>query len=126
MVDPLQQRFRQFTEKSRRHVVTGLAVQHAALREQQIQPPPCSGQRDIHQPPLFLHALRPAILPLVAYASQFMTLTPGMIISTGTPAGVAMGMKPEPIYLKAGDRLELSVTGLGTQRSRVVNSPWGG
>ena len=65
-------------------------------------------------------------LTIVAYASQFMTLTPGMIISTGTPAGVAMGMKPEPIYLKAGDRLELSVTGLGTQRSRVVNSPWGG
>jgi ureidoglycolate lyase len=54
-----------------------------------------------------------------------MTLTPGMIISTGTPAGVAMGMKPQPVYLKAGDRLELSVTGLGTQRNVVVNSPWG-
>ena len=65
-------------------------------------------------------------LAIVAYASQFMTLTPGMIISTGTPAGVAMGMKPEPVYLEAGDRLELSVTGLGTQRNLVVASPWGG
>jgi 2,4-diketo-3-deoxy-L-fuconate hydrolase len=63
---------------------------------------------------------------IVAYVSQFMTLSPGMIISTGTPAGVAMGMKPEPVYLKAGDQLELSVTGLGTQRNRVVESPFGG
>ena len=62
---------------------------------------------------------------IVAYASQFMTLVPGMVISTGTPAGVAMGMKPEPTYLKTGDRLELSVTGLGSQRSEIVPSPYG-
>lgn len=62
---------------------------------------------------------------IVAYASQFMTLVPGMVISTGTPAGVAMGMKPEPKYLKIGDRLELSVTGLGSQRSEIVPSPYG-
>ncbi len=62
---------------------------------------------------------------IVAYASQFMTLVPGMIISTGTPAGVAMGMKPEPKYLKAGDRLELSVSRLGSQRSQIVPSPYG-
>ena len=61
---------------------------------------------------------------IVAYASRFMTLVPGMLISTGTPAGVAMGMKPVPQYLHAGDRLELSVTGLGTQRSTVVPSPY--
>lgn len=63
-------------------------------------------------------------LTIVAYVSHFMTLVPGMVISTGTPAGVAMGMKPEPRYLRAGDRLELSVTGLGTQRGTVVPSPY--
>lgn len=62
---------------------------------------------------------------IVAYASQFMTLVPGMIISTGTPAGVAMGMKPEPRYLAVGDRLELSVTGLGSHLCNVVPSPYG-
>ncbi len=64
-------------------------------------------------------------LTIVAYVSHFMTLVPGMVISTGTPAGVAMGMKPEPKYLRAGDRLELTVTGLGTQRGTVVPSPYG-
>jgi 2-keto-4-pentenoate hydratase/2-oxohepta-3-ene-1,7-dioic acid hydratase in catechol pathway len=61
---------------------------------------------------------------IVAYVSQFMTLTPGMIISTGTPAGVALGMKPTPIFLAPGDRLELSITGLGRQVSEVVPSPF--
>jgi 2-keto-4-pentenoate hydratase/2-oxohepta-3-ene-1,7-dioic acid hydratase in catechol pathway len=61
---------------------------------------------------------------IVAYASQFMTLMPGMVISTGTPAGVAMGMKPEPTYLKDGDRLDLSLTGLGDQHCIVVPSPY--
>jgi 2,4-didehydro-3-deoxy-L-rhamnonate hydrolase len=61
---------------------------------------------------------------IVTYASQFMTLTPGMIISTGTPAGVAMGMKPAPVYLTAGDQLDLSITGLGRQHSDVVPSPF--
>ena len=52
---------------------------------------------------------------LVAYISQFMTLLPGDIITTGTPAGVALGMKP-PTYLKAGDVIELGIDGLGSSR----------
>jgi len=52
---------------------------------------------------------------LISYTSQFMTLLPGDIISTGTPAGVAMGMSPQP-YLKAGDVVELGIDGLGTSR----------
>ncbi len=53
---------------------------------------------------------------LVSYLSQFMTLLPGDIITTGTPAGVALGMKPEPVYLKAGDVIELGIDGLGSQK----------
>ena len=52
---------------------------------------------------------------LVSYVSQFMTLLPGDVISTGTPAGVGMGFNP-PTYLKAGDIVELGIEGLGTQR----------
>ncbi|MGP2490548.1 fumarylacetoacetate hydrolase family protein [Mesorhizobium sp. PUT5] len=55
---------------------------------------------------------------LVSYLSQFMSLQPGDIISTGTPPGVGMGMKP-PRYLKAGDVVELGIEGLGTQRQNV-------
>jgi len=53
---------------------------------------------------------------LVSYISQFMTLLPGDIISTGTPAGVGMGQKPNPVYLKEGDRVELGIDGLGSSR----------
>jgi len=56
---------------------------------------------------------------LVSYVSQFMTLLPGDIISTGTPAGVALGMKP-PQYLKAGDVVELGIDRLGESRQSVV------
>ena len=56
---------------------------------------------------------------LVSYLSQFMTLHPGDVISTGTPPGVGMGMKP-PTYLKAGDVVELGIAGLGQQRQEVV------
>lgn len=55
---------------------------------------------------------------LVSYLSQFMSLQPGDIISTGTPPGVGMGMKP-PRYLKAGDVVELGIEGLGTQKQNV-------
>ena len=57
---------------------------------------------------------------LVSYVSQFMTLLPGDIITTGTPPGVGLGMKPQPVYLKPGDVLTLGVSGLGEQRQRVV------
>ncbi|MCC5781117.1 fumarylacetoacetate hydrolase family protein [Nitratireductor sp. B36] len=56
---------------------------------------------------------------VVSYLSQFMTLMPGDVISTGTPPGVGMGMKP-PQYLKAGDVMTLSIAGLGEQRQTVV------
>jgi 2-keto-4-pentenoate hydratase/2-oxohepta-3-ene-1,7-dioic acid hydratase in catechol pathway len=59
---------------------------------------------------------------LVSYLSQFMGLEPGDIISTGTPPGVGMGMKPA-VYLKDGDTVELGIEGLGTQRQRFVNDP---
>ncbi|HEV7501368.1 MAG TPA: fumarylacetoacetate hydrolase family protein [Vicinamibacteria bacterium] len=59
---------------------------------------------------------------LVSYLSQFMTLLPGDVISTGTPAGVGLGMKPEPRYLKVGDVVELGIDGLGQSRQRVAPS----
>jgi 2-keto-4-pentenoate hydratase/2-oxohepta-3-ene-1,7-dioic acid hydratase in catechol pathway len=55
---------------------------------------------------------------LISYLSQFMTLLPGDVISTGTPAGVGMGLKP-PVYLKPGDVVELGIDHLGTQRQSV-------
>lgn len=60
------------------------------------------------------------IATLVAYVSRFMSLRAGDLISTGTPAGVAHGMKP-PRYLQPGDVVEMGITGLGTQRNRVVD-----
>jgi 2,4-diketo-3-deoxy-L-fuconate hydrolase len=56
---------------------------------------------------------------LVSYLSQFMSLLPGDVISTGTPPGVGMGQKP-PLFLKPGDRMELGIEGLGVQRQRVI------
>lgn len=55
---------------------------------------------------------------LISYISQFMTLLPGDIISTGTPAGVGLGMKPE-VYLKHGDVVELGIEGMGTSKQKV-------
>jgi 2-keto-4-pentenoate hydratase/2-oxohepta-3-ene-1,7-dioic acid hydratase in catechol pathway len=57
---------------------------------------------------------------LVSYVSEFMTLVPGDVLSTGTPSGVGLGMKPEPVYLKAGDEVVAGIDGLGEQRQRVV------
>jgi 2,4-diketo-3-deoxy-L-fuconate hydrolase len=59
------------------------------------------------------------VATLVSYISHFMTLMPGDLIASGTPPGVALGMKP-PQYLKAGDRLRMSVEGLGEQTNRLV------
>ena len=57
---------------------------------------------------------------LVSYLSQFMSLQPGDIISTGTPPGVGMGIKPEPVYLEVGDKMELGIEGLGVQYQNVT------
>jgi 2-keto-4-pentenoate hydratase/2-oxohepta-3-ene-1,7-dioic acid hydratase in catechol pathway len=56
---------------------------------------------------------------VVSYLSEFMTLLPGDVISTGTPAGVGLGMHP-PQYLKAGDVVDLGIDGLGESQQRVV------
>ena len=60
-----------------------------------------------------------SVAKIVSYVSQFMTLEPGDVITTGTPPGVGMGMKP-PVYLKAGDQIALGIDGLGEQRQVVV------
>ncbi len=57
---------------------------------------------------------------LVSYISQFMSLQPGDIISTGTPPGVGLGQKPEPVYLRPGQTMRLGIDGLGEQKQRVV------
>jgi len=57
---------------------------------------------------------------LVSYLSHFMSLQPGDVISTGTPPGVGMGQKPNPIYLKAGQTMRLGIAGLGEQQQRLV------
>jgi 2,4-didehydro-3-deoxy-L-rhamnonate hydrolase len=59
------------------------------------------------------------VAQVISYISRFMTLLPGDIISTGTPAGVGLGMKP-PLYLKPGDLVELGIEGLGTSRQKCV------
>jgi len=56
---------------------------------------------------------------LVSYISRFMTLRPGDIISTGTPPGVGLGQRPDPVYLKPGDRMRLGIAGLGEQEQTV-------
>jgi ureidoglycolate lyase/2,4-diketo-3-deoxy-L-fuconate hydrolase len=57
---------------------------------------------------------------LVSYVSHFMTLYPGDIISTGTPPGVGMGVKPTPVFLKGGETMRLGIQGLGEQTQRVI------
>ena len=56
---------------------------------------------------------------LVSYVSQFMSLQPGDIITTGTPPGVGMGIKPEPVWLQPGNVMHLGIEGLGEQRQNV-------
>ena len=60
------------------------------------------------------------VAEIVSYVSQFMTLEPGDLITTGTPPGVGLGQKPEPFYLKPGDVMELGIEKLGSQRQSVV------
>jgi len=60
------------------------------------------------------------VAQLVADLSRYMTLVPGDVITTGTPPGVGMGIKPAPVYLKPGDVIELGIDGLGTQKQKVV------
>jgi 2-keto-4-pentenoate hydratase/2-oxohepta-3-ene-1,7-dioic acid hydratase in catechol pathway len=60
------------------------------------------------------------VAALVADVSKYMTLVPGDIITTGTPPGVALGMKPDPKWLKAGDTVTLGIQGLGEQKQKVV------
>ncbi|WP_374377450.1 fumarylacetoacetate hydrolase family protein [Dongia sp.] len=60
---------------------------------------------------------------LVHYISQFMSLQSGDVISTGTPPGVGLGQKPNPIYLKAGQVMRLGIEGLGEQRQQVIATP---
>jgi 2-keto-4-pentenoate hydratase/2-oxohepta-3-ene-1,7-dioic acid hydratase in catechol pathway len=62
------------------------------------------------------------IAHLIAYLSRFMSLQPGDLISTGTPPGVGLGQKPEPVYLRAGQVMRLGIDGLGEQRQRVVQA----
>jgi len=62
------------------------------------------------------------VAEIVSYLSRFMTLWPGDLITTGTPPGVGMGQKPNPIYLKPGDEVRLGIEKLGTQHQVVI--PW--
>jgi 2-keto-4-pentenoate hydratase/2-oxohepta-3-ene-1,7-dioic acid hydratase in catechol pathway len=57
---------------------------------------------------------------LVSYVSHFLTLHPGDIISTGTPPGVGLGMKPEPVFLKVGQTMRLGIAGLGEQAQKTI------
>ena len=59
---------------------------------------------------------------LVSYLSQFMSLQPGDVISTGTPPGVGLGCKPEPVFLRAGQRMRLGIEGLGEQEQLTVDA----
>jgi len=61
-----------------------------------------------------------SVAHIISYISQFMTLLPGDVIATGTPAGVGMGMTP-PHFLSAGDMVELGIEGIGTMKQRVIS-----
>ena len=60
-----------------------------------------------------------SVAQIISHLSQLFTLYPGDVISTGTPPGVGLGMKPDPVFLKDGDVMELWIDGLGTQRQTV-------
>jgi 2-keto-4-pentenoate hydratase/2-oxohepta-3-ene-1,7-dioic acid hydratase in catechol pathway len=60
------------------------------------------------------------VIKLVSYVSHFITLHAGDVIATGTPPGVGVAIKPEPIFLKVGDVMRLGIEGLGIQTQRIV------
>jgi 2-keto-4-pentenoate hydratase/2-oxohepta-3-ene-1,7-dioic acid hydratase in catechol pathway len=62
------------------------------------------------------------VATLVSYISQFMSLQAGDVISTGTPPGVGMGLKPQPVFLRAGQMMKLGISGLGEQRQRTIDA----
>jgi 2,4-diketo-3-deoxy-L-fuconate hydrolase len=64
-----------------------------------------------------------SVAQIVSHVSQYMTLMPGDIITTGTPPGVGMGIKPNPVWLKPGDVMTLGIKGLGEQKQKVVAVP---
>ena len=64
-----------------------------------------------------------SVAKIVSHVSHYMTLLPGDIIATGTPPGVGLGIKPEPVFLKPGDVMTLKIEGLGEQRQKVVPYP---
>ena len=63
-----------------------------------------------------------SVATVIAHLSQFMSLQPGDVISTGTPPGVGMGQSPQT-YLKPGDVIDLGIEGLGSQRQEVIAAP---
>jgi ureidoglycolate lyase len=63
-----------------------------------------------------------SVAKLVSYISQCMTLKPGDVVTTGTPPGVGLGIKPNPVFLKAGDAMRVGIDGLGEQRQQVTAS----
>ena len=64
-----------------------------------------------------------SVAQIVSHVSQYMTLLPGDIITTGTPPGVGMGIKPSPVFLKPGDEMTLGIKGLGEQKQKVLAYP---
>lgn len=64
-----------------------------------------------------------SVAQIISHVSQYMTLLPGDILCTGTPPGVGLGIKPNPVFLKPGDEMKLSIQGLGEQRQKVVAYP---
>jgi len=64
-----------------------------------------------------------SVAQIVSHVSQYMTLLPGDVITTGTPPGVGMGIKPSPVWLKPGDVMTLGIKGLGEQKQKVVAWP---
>jgi ureidoglycolate lyase len=60
------------------------------------------------------------VAQIIAYLSRCMSLQPGDVISTGTPPGVGMGVKPQSVYLKPGQEMRLGIQGLGEQHQRTV------